>query len=240
MSADDDRHPAPKEATQGLTSAKLPTPQERLRAIGEISAGIAHELRNVLQIISASAYLAQKNPGQAEAHLAKIERNARHAQGIVDDLMALARGEPARAELVPIAELAAMAREELEPGAARFEDDVGQLRVRAHPRLLCRLLHVLYENAIQASRPAVPRIVTRGRTAGDRVILRVSDDGPGIPEEIRGSLFDALVSRRPGGTGLGLALARRIADAHGATLRLARGEDTGATFEITFGGQDGA
>ncbi len=239
MNGDDHRQASPGETAQTLGSAKLPTPEERLRAIGEISAGIAHELRNVLQIIGASAYVAQKYPAQAAVHLAKIERNARHAQGIVDDLMALARGEPAREELVPIAKLAAMAREELEPGAAIFEDDVGLLSVRAHPGLLCRLLHVLYDNAIQASRPATPRIVTRGRTAGDRVIVEVSDDGPGIPEDIRSSLFDALVSRRPGGTGLGLALARRIADAHGATLRLAEGGDRGATFEITFEEQDG-
>src|SRR5215472_9920620 len=77
--------------------------RERLALIGEIAAEIAHELRNVLQVVAASAYLArqeaQRGDAQAAApHIAKIERNTRLAHSIVDDLMALARGESMRAE----------------------------------------------------------------------------------------------------------------------------------------------
>lgn len=210
-----------------------PDAQARLSAIGEVAAGVAHELRNVLQVISANAYLARQSPESAGPYLVKIEKNARAAQQIVDDLMALARGEPALAETLPVAQLTSSAREELAEGAAVFEDDLDGLEVRAHHGLCVRLLHVLYENAIQASRPKPPRIVTRARREGAYVVVSVTDDGPGVPADIRDTLFDPLVTRRGGGTGLGLALARRIAEAHGATLTLAD-VAAGASFVVTF------
>ena len=74
-------------------------------AIGEIAAEVAHELRNALQIISANVYLAKQDLAKSGPHLAKIERSARLAHGIVDDLMALARGEPAHAEPVLFVEV---------------------------------------------------------------------------------------------------------------------------------------
>jgi len=225
-----------KQAKQAEPAELAEEARARLSAIGEIAAGVAHELRNVLQVISANAYLARQSAqsgGDAAPFLVKIEKNARVAQQIVDDLMALARGEPALAESVRIAQLTSSARDELELGVATFEDDLEDLEVRAHHGLCVRLFHVLYDNAIQASKPRPPRIVTRARIEDGRVVVRVIDDGPGVPADIRGTLFDPLVTRRGGGTGLGLALARRIAEAHGATLAL---EDAaaGATFVIRF------
>jgi signal transduction histidine kinase len=216
--------------------------RERLAAIGEIAAEIAHELRNMLQIISANVYLAKQDPNapvsQAEPHLAKIERNARLAHGIVDDLMALARGEPAHAEPVLVAEILVAAREALpEPGAS-FEDAVepSDLRVRAHLGLVSRLFHALYENAVAASAPNKPRIATRARADGTRVVVEVADDGPGVPAEIAPRLFEPLVSAREGGTGLGLALARRVAAAHAGSIALVP-SPRGATFRIELPGR---
>lgn len=220
--------------------------QERLAAIGEIAAEVAHELRNALQIVSANVYLARQNPAGAEPHLAKIERSARLAHGIVDDLMALARGEPAHAEPVRLADVLMVAREMLPEPGADFEDAIAphDLMVRAHLGLASRLLHALYENAIKAaaSPERRPRIVTRAgaRTEGGKacVVIEVSDDGPGVPSEIAATLFEPLVTARQGGTGLGLALARRIADAHGGSIRLAaaNGETGGASFAVVFPG----
>ncbi|MBX3232750.1 MAG: HAMP domain-containing histidine kinase [Labilithrix sp.] len=203
--------------------------RKRFEAIGEIAAEIAHELRNALQIVSANVYLARQSagaPGASEPFLAKVERSTRIAQGIVDDLMALARGEAIHAEPYPVADLLPLGRELLLGEADHIDDvDPPDLEVRAHQGLAARLLHVLYENAIQASRPRRVGITTRARRAGDRVRIEVSDDGPGVPEKIRGTLFEPLVTERPGGTGLGLALARRIVDAHGGSIAL-RGAST--------------
>jgi two-component system, NtrC family, C4-dicarboxylate transport sensor histidine kinase DctB len=215
--------------------------KERLAVVGEIAAEVAHELRNVLQVISASAYVARQEAARGDAagtvpHVVKIEKNARIAHAIVDDLMALARGETLHSEPVLLAEIVVSARADLPDGAADWADAVEptDLRVRAHPGLLGRLLHVLYDNAVQASAPRMPRIATRARAESGRVVIQVSDDGPGVPAEIADRVFEPLVTARPGGTGLGLALARRIATAHGGTIDLERGP--GACFRLELPG----
>ncbi|HEX8793189.1 MAG TPA: HAMP domain-containing sensor histidine kinase [Polyangiaceae bacterium] len=215
--------------------------KERLAVVGEIAAEVAHELRNVLQVISASAYVARQEAARGDAaatvpHVSKIEKNARIAHAIVDDLMALARGETLHSEPVLLAEVVVSARADLPDGAADWVDalDPTDLRVRAHPGLLGRLLHVLYDNAVQASAPRAPRIATSARGDSGRVVIEVSDDGPGVPPEIADRVFEPLVTARPGGTGLGLALARRIATAHGGTIDLGNGP--GACFRIELPG----
>jgi signal transduction histidine kinase len=220
--------------------------RERLVLVGEIAAEVAHELRNVLQIISGSAYVARQEVDRGDAvaarpHVDKIERHARLAHAIVDDLMALARGEPLRSEPVLLAEVLVAARADLAASLASWQDTIEphDVRVRAHPGLLARLLHLLYENAIHASAPRGPTIATRARTEAGRVVIEVVDDGPGVPDAIAGRVFEPLVTARPGGTGLGLSLARRIAKAHGGSIALLRGDAggaTGATFRIELPG----
>lgn len=144
--------------------------RERLSALGEISAEVAHELRNALQIIAANVYLARQGTPEDAAttpFLRKIERQARLAQGIVDDLMALARGEAADAERHPLAGTLLAAREELPSPGATFVDELPspELEVKAHAPLLARLFHALYENAIAASAPRPPVLTTRARAS---------------------------------------------------------------------------
>lgn len=210
--------------------------RERLAAIGEIAAEVAHELRNALQIISANAYLAKQDLSKSGPPLAKIERSARLAHGIVDDLMALARGEPAHAEPVLFVEIILQAREDLVERGAAYDDriDPAQLEVRAHQGLLSRCLHVLYENAIAASTPRAPTIETHAWRENDRVVIEVADDGPGVPPEIASTIFDPLVTARAGGTGLGLALARRVVAAHSGTIALVPNPEGvgGARFRV--------
>lgn len=212
--------------------------RERLAVLGEIAAEIAHELRNILQIISSSAYVARLEATRGDAasalpHVAKIERNAQQAHAIVDDLMALARGVPLHCEPVLLAEIVVASRAEISPGGADWHDSVEprDLRVRAHAGLLCRLMHVLYQNSIHATAPRPPRISTTARVVDGRVTVEVADDGPGVPADIAVRIFEPLVTARPGGTGLGLALARRIATAHGGSIALLNAP-VGATFRV--------
>jgi two-component system sensor histidine kinase PilS (NtrC family) len=209
--------------------------RERLAVLGEIAAEVAHELRNVLQVITASAYLAKQDPAASAPHILKIERNARAAHGIVDDLMSLARGEPAKAEPILLVDVLLAARSDL--GEAHFHDEIEptSLRVRAHAGLLTRLFHVLYENAVGVCAPRSPVLWTRARLEDGALIVEVEDDGPGIDEAMAADVFEPLVTGRPGGTGLGLALARRIAGAHGGKIALGASRvEKGATFVLTL------
>jgi two-component system C4-dicarboxylate transport sensor histidine kinase DctB len=215
--------------------------RSRLAALGEIAAEVAHELRNLLQVISSSAYVARVevdrgDAAAARAHVVKVERNARTAHSLVDDLMSLARSDTQPKEPTRLDDVLRDARADFTDEAARWNDAVPQgLELPAHPRLLARLLHVLYENAVLASAPRPPAIATHVTADADRVVIEVSDDGPGIPRTIADRVFEPLVTARPGGTGLGLALARRIAAAHGATLTLASEPDAtvvSATFRL--------
>src|SRR5262249_6801446 len=130
-----------------------------------------------------------------------------------------------------------LSREMLPDPGAEFEDAVlpTDLRVRAHIGLASRLLHALYENAIRAKSPHPPRVTTRAERIDGHVAIVVADDGPGVPADIAATLFDPLVTARAGGTGLGLALARRIANAHGGSIALVP-TNAGATFRIELPG----
>jgi signal transduction histidine kinase len=232
--------------TPAVGAAEDEAARERLLAIGEIAAEVAHELRNVLQVITANAYLARQDPAASPAALLKIERHARIAHSIVDDLMALARGEAARAEQTRVAEIVLAARSELPSEAAEWEDSLSPVTIRArvHPGLATRLLHALYENAIAASHPRPPKVTTRAEVSGDWTIIHVEDDGPGVRSDIAARIFEPLVTGRSGGTGLGLALARRIAAAHGGSISLVPREAPaldrerpGACFEVRLPGR---
>ena len=184
--------------------------------------------------IAASAYLARQDPPQSLPHIQKIEKNARLAHSIVDDLMSLARGEPAHAEPVLFAEVVVAARADLSPEAASWTDQLtpSDIRVRAHTGLLTRLFHVLYENAIGACHGRAPTITTRAWAEDGKVVIEVEDDGPGVAAELAPRIFDPLVTGRTGGTGLGLALARRIAAAHNGSIVLAEPSGKGARFRV--------
>jgi signal transduction histidine kinase len=214
----------------------------RLATLGEIAAEAAHELRSVLQVISSSAYVARcgierGDTASVRMHLDKVENGARTAHGIVDDLLALARAEPISKEVTSVRRVLDGARAHLPDDAARWEDIIAppDLHVLVHPGLFERLFHALYENSVLATAPRPPAIVTRARLDEGRAVFEVEDDGPGIAAPLAQHVFEPLVTTRHGGTGLGLALARRIALAHGGSIALLS-DGAGARFRIEVPG----
>ena len=207
---------------------------ERLALLGEIAAEIAHELRNALQVISTSVYVAKTSSEKAPAQLDRISRTTAGAQKLIDDLLDLARGDGVSREAVVVLGAVVDAREHMDPDRLVFVDEVDvALRFPLHPRLFARVLSILFDNALAVA-SGVPQITTRAFLRGDRdLVIDVEDDGPGVPTDL-GDRILPLVHGRAGGTGLGLSLASRIVRAHGGTLSLETRAPAGARFRIVL------
>ncbi|MEI7892170.1 MAG: HAMP domain-containing sensor histidine kinase [Myxococcales bacterium] len=196
-----------------------------LAALGEIAAEIAHELRNVLQVARTSVYLIRRDLARGapvEDSLARLDRSVANAQAVVDDVLALAQAQALAKESVRLVETLRAACEDFDVHL----DDIGiapDLEVRAARGLLVRLFRSLLDNAVQTAPAGPPKITARAWHEDGKVVVEVADNGPGIAASLAPRIFEPLMTGRPGGTGLGLALAARIARAHGGSLTLVDG-----------------
>ena len=185
------------------------------------AAEAAHELRTPLARIAALAQSGRD--ADAPAALASIERLAHEASQTVGDLLSLVREEKVPSQLAEPVDAGALVRSVAaalpRDGVAVDVDAAGDCWIVGDERRLRRLIENLAENALRHARTVVHLQVTPD---GDRVALAVEDDGAGVPEEVRGRVFERFV-RGPGdegGTGLGLAICRTIARAHGGDVAL--------------------
>lgn len=178
------------------------------------AAEAAHELRTPLARIAATAQEA------APDALGRITAIALDASATVDDLLTLVREEHVPARLAEPVDLAAVVRRELADQTRDgivFRADLTPAYVLGDERRLRRLAANLVNNALRHARAFVDVRVAAER---DTVTLRVEDDGAGVPEALRATLFERFVREDGGGSGLGLAICRAIARAHGGDVAL--------------------
>ena len=243
---------------------ELAEANERLRrsrslaALGEMAAGIAHEIRNPLGAIALNAEMlasdVEGNP-QAVSSVEKILRAARRLDRIVGDVLSFARDTRINAVPTSAREILELAASDCEALLEREDVDLridvdGDCRLVADGPLVAQAVSNLIRNAAQAMRGMPVREVSlsareaRLRTAdGARrgfIVLAVEDTGPGIPADARERIFNPFFTTREEGTGLGLAIVHRIVDAHGGmtacadATRSAAGRGTGARLELSL------
>lgn len=214
---------------------------ERLATIGQFAAGIGHELRNPLGVVESSIFLLRQNLSRlgvddpkVTRHLDKIAVEVQRSTKTISDLLELARNRsPARKPVNAAAVIAqAVSAANLPPEVVVDVRVPPELTVSGDPDQLGRVLMNLLLNASQAMNGR-GRVEIDGDGTPEETRLRVRDDGPGIPEELRIRIFEALFTTKAKGSGLGLALCRRIAEAHGGTLALEPSE-RGASFVLTI------
>ena len=228
---------------EDLGRAQSEAQQMKLAAMGRLTASIAHEVRNPLSAINQAAQLLEEDGAVAPEGarlLNMIRSNARRIDRIVGEVLQLNRRDRQQPENVPLADFMRslveeiMQAENMAPAAVAMSisDDLDIVFDRGH---LNQIVWNLVRNAWQhcQKKEGSIRIVARAGYMGDAVICELADDGPGIPAELRGQIFEPFFTTRPGGTGLGLYIARELADANGSTLELLP-RTPGAQFRITF------
>jgi len=214
---------------------------ERLATIGQFAASIGHELRNPLGVVESSLYLLRQHlKAEAEApsvkkHLDRIGSEVVRANKTIHDLLDLARNRPPQRRTTRLHELVDSAAEAaLLPAAVTLHASVpADLTSNIDPDQVRQVLANLFTNASQALKGRGQIWVEAEPMADGGARVRVRDDGPGIPAEDRGRVFEALYTTKAKGSGLGLALCRRILEAHGGTVEIEPRSD-GASFLLVF------
>jgi len=201
-------------------------------------ADAAHQLRTPLAVLRVEAAQALESPHPAELRpaLERLHAAAERGARLAQQLLALARAEGAaldpqqRAERIDLSRLAADAADQwLQPSLSAGQDlgfDLAPAWVEGNPTLLGELLGNLVHNAVEHAGTGA-RITVRTRTLQGRAELCVEDNGPGIPDDERESLWQRFRRGRGAagtGSGLGLAIVRDIASLHGAQATLVAGE----------------
>ncbi len=208
---------------------------EDLRALGRSAAELSHELRNLLVGVVAEAdLLAAGQSKDPRAAAGRIRAAAISCKALVDDVLALSRREPLPDESVQLGAFL----EDLRDGFFRKRGSEIVLSLPSEEAwilgrraALHRLLLNLLRNADQAA-PEGAIEVTLDRL-GRRHRITIRDEGPGVPADLAEKIFDPFYSSgKKGGTGLGLALARRVAEEHGGRLELDAGSEGGACFVL--------
>lgn len=199
---------------------------DRLKEFTDI---LAHDLRNPLQVIDGRLDLYQET-GDPE-HIESIEATTDRMEQLVDDLIRVARQGNIVTDPEPtdISDVIAMAWEGTGGTADRATLDYETARtVSADGNRLCELFENIFRNAVDHTESDVT--VRVGALPGG---IYIEDDGPGIPEDIRGEVLDHGFTTREEGSGYGLSIVRTIANAHGWDVRVATADTGGARFEVT-------
>jgi PAS domain S-box-containing protein len=219
---------------------------EKLATMGQLLAGVAHELNNPLSVVMGQAALLQqsvRNKRQAE-RAAKIVQAAERCARIVGNFLALARQRPPTRQPV---QLNTVVREAVELLAYPLRVDSvevifaladGMPLLCADPDQLHQVVVNLVANAHQAMRDSEPprrlTLATGVAAEGRQVWLEVRDTGPGIAAELEGRVFEPFFTTKPPGvgTGLGLSLCQGIIEAHGGGIGVVQGRERGAIFRV--------
>ncbi len=210
----------------------------RLASIGQVAAGVAHEINNPLGVILGYATMLGRSAESADLQkdLGIIEAEARQCQRIVQDLLDLARPQNYLRADVDVGEIAEEARARLAEtrtlGDRTVAVDIAtRLVASGDESKLRQVVDNLLANAVDAT-PPHGRIEIAGRRDNGTVVVTVRDSGAGIAADVMPRLFEPFFTTKAKGTGLGLAICQAIIDAHQGTIEAASPPGGGAVFTV--------
>ncbi|MGH7071361.1 MAG: ATP-binding protein [Acetobacteraceae bacterium] len=215
---------------------------ERLATIGQLTATVSHELRNPLGTLVASLEvlqrMADRMPAEARTAIARIERNVWRSARIIDELLEFSRERKSVPQPIAIDEWIAERLPD-QPGLDAVDVTLSLasgVAIRVDGERLEQVLSNIVQNALQAiaARGAPGRgslRIATTRAGDDVVVLRISDNGAGMPPEVQRRIFEPLFSTKAFGVGLGMALVRRIVEQHQGTIAV--DSEVGRGTEVT-------
>jgi two-component system sensor histidine kinase PilS (NtrC family) len=233
--------------------------RERLAAVGELAAGVAHEVRNPLGAISGCVEMLRaqnrERSGDLEQErlMATVLREIERLDALISDFLLFARPGPPKLERVALAallgEIAEMSRTVSAAGVVVRVAAPASLEIDADAKQLRQVLWNLVRNALEAvgergvielsAAPQASAAPHRSEHASGRggVEIVVADDGPGIEAAAIERIFDPFFTTKPAGTGLGLAMVHRIVTAHGGSVQVESERGAGTRFHVLLPGR---
>lgn len=225
-----------------LMESKLRQAQ-RLSALGNLAAGIAHDVRNPLNAIkllsSHAATMLEENGHPAEKSMKTISKEVDRLEEIVSSFLSLARESEMHRELteidVLVGECIRLFQKEAETRGIRLIQDLrtSGLQLHVDAKQCTRAILNVLMNALDACPPG-GRVRVFSRRTESKCEIEIRDDGPGISKEVMETVFDPYFTTKPGGTGLGLSITRSIIEEHGGTVELSTSTGQGCQVLITF------
>jgi signal transduction histidine kinase len=225
--------------------------RDRLAAMGELASTVAHEVRNPLNAIAMSAQrLAREYPPPHDLQdreelgdlLGVIQRESQRINATVQQFLEFARPRPLNRRETDLAglveETAAAGRSVAGPrGITVKSQSDGTLPVSIDPDQLKPAIENLLRNAIEASPPG-GAVLLDARRNGRSTTISISDQGPGIPEDVLPRIFDLYFTTKARGTGIGLPVAQQIVTAHGGTIEVESGPGRGTRMIVRLPDQE--
>ena len=224
--------------------------RDRLAAVGEMAAAIAHEVKNPLAGIEVMAGLLRRKVPEspdAQAVLTDIINEAKMANAIVQEVLEFVRPMRLQVERTGVAEAVKAAVQLAETKARRGEIHVeikvaeGLPEIQGDQHQLAQLFTNLLMNAYEAMNGAGRVTITAdavriddGLEGRDAVLVEFADEGPGMPQDVAEHVFDPFFTTKPQGSGLGLAIVRKIVDAHDGSIDLRTSPGQGTMIRVTL------
>ena len=203
--------------------------EQHLVELGSLSAAMAHELRNPLNIISMAAYDA---PAETRQH---IQTQLKRADRLVSDMLVYSGGLTLQVVATPLRSLIASILAQAQLEGVAFELDIDEaIELDADPQRLQQVFINLIDNAVSFLRNMPEgKLSIEAKEEDQQIVIQVHNNGPAIDPSLQGeALFQPFVTKRAGGSGLGLAIVRRIVDAHGGKIRHRSDSAWPVTFEL--------